>query len=290
LANDFQFYVVSPIIIYPLWKWTGIGIVLLAVWIILSILCPAILVNYYDVVPTTMGSRDILKWFLEIYIKPWSRIQTYLVGVVVGYLLYRYKGKKLAIPKWVQILCWTLSTGTCLAVLFGVQPYFDPRKEIPNVEAFFYAGFNRFGWACSVGWIIFTCVKGHGGLINTFLSWKVFMPLGRLCFCAFLVSLHLQMILHLSFRQAISFESYTMVNFFFAHLLMSFLVAFVCTITMESPFIIISKLMFEGGARPAGPRGPINQGVARPGPVERFGIFYTNQDIVINTDEGKRRD
>jgi len=40
--------------------------------------------------------------------------------------------------------------------------------------------------------------------------------------------------------------------------------------------------MFEGGARGGG--GPPALGIAKPGPNERYGIFYSNPDTVVNTD------
>lgn len=84
--------------------------------------------------------------------------------------------------------------------------------EIPKAAGLMYAGLSRLAWGVSVGWVIFACVKGYGWLVNDFLSWKVFMPLGRLCYCAFLVSLHLQMVLHMGIKQPFVYAEYTMVT------------------------------------------------------------------------------
>jgi len=154
------------------------------------------------------------KWFTDVYIKPYARIQTYLIGIWLGWILYKTKGKKVTIPKPLVVVIYLAATATALSVLYGIFPYFEPDKEIPDVPRFLYAGFSRFAWATCVAWVIFSCVKGYGGPINAFLSWKIFIPLGRLGFCVFLVSLHLQMVLHLSFRQPITFENYSMVNTF----------------------------------------------------------------------------
>jgi peptidoglycan/LPS O-acetylase OafA/YrhL len=83
--------------------------------------------------------------------------------------------------------------------------------EIPKAAGLSYAGLNRLAWGISISWVIFACVKGYGWLVNDFLSWKVFMPLGRLCYCVYLVSLHLQMILHVGMKQPMGYSTYTLV-------------------------------------------------------------------------------
>ncbi|CAL8129603.1 unnamed protein product [Orchesella dallaii] len=279
LANDMQFYVVSPFIIYPMWKWEMMGAILLCVYTILSCACPILLVHFYDTTPTTLPTRDIGKWFTHIYIRPYARIQTFLVGVWLGWILYKTRGKKVKLPAVVVIINWALSTAICLTVLYSISNWFDPEVEIPKVAGLAYAGLSRVGWGVSISWVIFACMKGYGGLINSFLSWSVFMPLGRLCYCVYLVSLHLQMILHVRFTQPMRFDNYTQINFFFGHLIMSFIVGFFCTLLFESPFMILQKLIFEGG----GGGGPRPQNPAdQQRPSKRYGIFYNNADTIIN--------
>lgn len=152
------------------------------------------------------------QWFTDIYIKPYARIQTYFVGMWLGYLLFKTKGKRVKLPMPVVILFWMITTATCLSVLYGIQDWYNPEFEIPSGAGLMYAGFSRLGWGISIAWIIFACVKGYGWLVNDFLSWKVFMPLGRLCYCVYLVSLHLQMVLHVSMKQPIGYSAYTMVT------------------------------------------------------------------------------
>ncbi len=130
----------------------------------------------------------------------------------LGYILFKTKGKRVKLPKLVVLLFWIISTVSCCSVLYGIQNWFDPEYEIPKAAGLMYAGLSRLAWGLSIAWIMFACVKGYGGLINDFLSWKVFMPLGRLCYCVYLVSLHLQMILHVSSNQPMGYSEYTFVN------------------------------------------------------------------------------
>lgn len=185
----------------------------------------------------------------EIYFRPWSRISTFLVGVWLGVLLHKTRGKRVSIPKAVVPFLWLLSTAIALTLIFAIQPWFDPANKIPDVAGYFYAGLSRFAWGVVISWVIFACVKGHGGIVNRFLSWSVFMPLGRLCFCVYLTSIHLQSIFHSRLTVPIKWDNYTVVNLFFSHMVMSYLVGFVCTMLFESPFIVLQKLIFEKNNR-----------------------------------------
>lgn len=154
--------------------------------------------------------------FNEIYIRPWSRIQTFLVGIWVGWLLFKMKGRQLRIPRAVTLLLWLISAALAMTVIFAIQPWFDPKHKIRTVSGYMYAGLSRFTWGVVIAWIIFACVKGHGGFISRFLSWKPFMPLGRLCFCVYLVSLHLQDLFHSRLATPMRYDSYTMVSNIYA--------------------------------------------------------------------------
>ena len=156
-------------------------------------------------------------WYDVFYMKPYSRIQTYLVGIALGYILYKKKGKKISIHKGVQLLGWTLSTVTALGVLYGIGPWYDPNVEITRVAGTLYGGLHRVGFGVSIAWVIFACIKGHGGLVNDFLSWKPFVPLGRLSLCVYLMSQRLQMTFHLNFKQPITYDNYTMVTTYKLH-------------------------------------------------------------------------
>lgn len=64
--------------------------------------------------------------------------------------------------------------------------------EYTTLESAFYLAFHRVGWGLGLAWIVFACVHGYGGPVNTFLCWSVFQPLGKLTYCTFLVHLAIQ--------------------------------------------------------------------------------------------------
>lgn len=151
-------------------------------------------------------------YFQEIFIKPWIHASPFLVGILCAYLIYTLRKPK--IPILITIAGWLISTAAALAIIFGLFPYYDPNKSIPIETASFYAALHRFGWGFVISWIIFVCSHNGGGLINKFLSWRLFRPLSKLTLSTYLVALPVQMILRLRFRQSITHDTYTMVSKF----------------------------------------------------------------------------
>ncbi|CAG7831908.1 unnamed protein product, partial [Allacma fusca] len=125
---------------------------------------------------------------------------------------------------------WSLSTVFALTIIYSGIYYFDPKNSEETFTSFHaaaFAGLERTIWGFCIAWVIFACVSGYGGWVNKILSLKIFMPLGRLTFCMYVTSYHIQLIYHLSLPHPQHYSKYSMVNLYFAHMVMSGLVAYV---------------------------------------------------------------
>lgn len=59
----------------------------------------------------------------------------------------------------------------------------------------FQASLGHTAWGLALAWITLACCTGYGGPINTVLSFRGFLPLSRLTYCAYLVHPMLQCII-----------------------------------------------------------------------------------------------
>lgn len=89
-----QFYAISPLILIPLYKRPKWGIAILVILLTASITVTATLtaINDYPAIPYLNGNITLDKlndYYGQIYIKPWSRIGPFLIGMLFGYLIYR---------------------------------------------------------------------------------------------------------------------------------------------------------------------------------------------------------
>ena len=102
LANDMQFYILAPLLIYPLKKMPKVGFALSgAIYVALTILMGFLTVHYelgpesFLTLHTTPDSWNEQDFY---YFKPYARFQPYLIGILMGYVLYKTKNKDTKIP------------------------------------------------------------------------------------------------------------------------------------------------------------------------------------------------
>ncbi|KAG8181950.1 hypothetical protein JTE90_026891 [Oedothorax gibbosus] len=201
LANDMQFFVISPIILIALWRW--------------------------------------MKFFNMVYTKPYTRISPYLVGIGLAYYLYKRRESACGKNSLVTLsLGWLISSGIVLACMFGLY-----HRHMSVLEMSFYNAFNRTCFAGGLAWVIYVCITGQGGVVNKILSFKLFIPLGRLTYCAYLVHPIVIQATYMSMKAMIEFSHITMVIYFLGFLVLSYGIAFITSLLFESPVIRLDKLV-----------------------------------------------
>ena len=148
---------------------------------------------------------------------------------------------------------WTSATAVGLAVVYGLIPYLN-EKQIPEMNSFArvsYGSFNRLAWSIAVSWLIFACVHGYGGPVNKFLSWRPFTPLSRLTYVVYLVHLNYMFAYKNNLRKPIYYTDMDHVQFYFGVIFGVNLLAFAVSVTIESPFLNLEKLIFSSFIPPS---------------------------------------
>ena len=137
LANDMQFFIITPPIVFILWKFETVGLALCGtnkilhlkayfanlgckdcflyfagVLTLTSSIIPTVLTYIHGWAPSpgTIGTiidprdPDYLEYMEYEYAKPWNRFSPYGIGILLGYLLHTTKGKHVKISKARHIL------------------------------------------------------------------------------------------------------------------------------------------------------------------------------------------
>ena len=81
------------------------------------------------------------------------------------------------------------------------------------------------------------------GLINKGLSWKMFMPLGRLCYAAYLINFNLIKMSISSQRNPTYMSESEIFLIFLGFLFVTFTLSFVASLIVEMPFLNLYKLL-----------------------------------------------
>ncbi|PNF21712.1 hypothetical protein B7P43_G10359 [Cryptotermes secundus] len=213
LSVDMQLFLLSPIVLYPLWKWPRKwNILLLGTLAIGGVVSPFI-ISYVEEVSANLFTANLLGGGIQkLYIAAYSRFGPWIIGVIFGYLVYEAKRKELKLSL-IQITAgWILSTVAMLASLDGIYSFYQPDADKTILESAFYNGLFRNVWAFGVGMTIFMCVTGYGGAANTLLSWRVITPLSRLTYCVYLTHASYQVVESYSARTPIYIADLTEVR------------------------------------------------------------------------------
>ncbi|XP_037083860.1 nose resistant to fluoxetine protein 6-like [Pollicipes pollicipes] len=122
------------------------------------------------------------------YKYPWMRCTVWLVGIGLGFLLHKLRGRRVTLRPWQYLPGWIAAFAVGISVVYGMYGYQMPWDPTPSkAVAVAYGGLHRLAWGLAVSWVIFACVTGYGGVINTFLSHPGFVPLSRLTYAGYLI-------------------------------------------------------------------------------------------------------
>ena len=250
LANDMQFFIVAPLMIVPLFYSLPVGLVCVGLFLAGSFAASGFSAGYYDI------QANQFAYFIygfapdpnadALYFRPYHRIPPYLVGIVLGYLIF--KKARLPFGKLVNwfgyILLWILATGLCMSAVYGLYPTWHQHLST-LAENVIYQMFSRFAWGVGLAFAVFACHNGYGGVINTFLSQKFWIPLSRLTFTAYLVHPIILTVIFGSARQPFHYSDIPLAVFAVASVVLSYGAAAIVAVCVEFPLANVEVAFFK---------------------------------------------
>lgn len=265
LANDMQFYIASPFILFMM-VWIekkfckGSRAVLYNTSVIffmcaLSVLVTAVITQENNI-PTLLTSALFLPGnprhkqsdmvMDKLYVKPYTRATPYLIGLWLGYLFSRKMCLQEKSKKLMTLFGWMVAPATGLLVVYGTWNVYKENGTFLNyTENIVYSALHRFAWSCAVGWVIYACHNKVGGAVNSFLSWKIWIPLSRLTYGSYLVHIIVLVFYMFSRETASHYQDTTAVFDYIATLVVTFSCSFVLALIVEQPVLNLQKMIFR---------------------------------------------
>lgn len=253
LANDMQFFVLSPLMLVPLYFKYRVGMVVCFIWLLGSAITPGVISNVLNLPPSAFGGGGTIQgrtdYLSNYYARPYCRIGPYIVGIIVGSLMYK-TDCKVKINKYLNLLLWLVFATLAVVVLYGLRdPINFPEDALNRDVSALYNATHRIVWGACVCWVIFACATGNGGFINTLLSWSPFVPLARLSYCIFLSHFMIISTYFDSQKSLLYMDDLNAIYVFLATLVMSVMVAFVASLSFEAPMMGLEKVIFKRDRR-----------------------------------------
>jgi peptidoglycan/LPS O-acetylase OafA/YrhL len=139
----------------------------------------------------------------NMYVKPYTRMAPYLIGLLLGFVLQKYPVARWRISN-IQALFGHAVALTILGLtLYGVAGPADGNPWSQEVNDL-YNSVSRMAWAIGLSWIVIACMTGKAGPVGSFLNAPGWLPLSRLTFGCYL----LHPIVIVVFNYALSAELY----------------------------------------------------------------------------------
>ena len=160
--------------------------------------------------------------------------------------MFLYKKKTIIkFSKHTNIFLWCLSLITIFVLIFCLYP--DAKGDSPLSEEthFIYQASCKLAWSLCLSFMIYSCVTGNGGIINDFLSMKIWVPLSRLTYGAFLTHVIILVYFNSTQEHLVHLQDSVLIYYFIANLVFSFVASFLFSLFFEIPLIGLEKFIFK---------------------------------------------
>ncbi|XP_036144154.1 nose resistant to fluoxetine protein 6-like [Monomorium pharaonis] len=233
LADEMQFYIITVAILILSTMYFYAAVMTLGALSIGSIILSGYISYIYTYIPTpdeTYKYQDIL------YIPPWTRINSYIIGIMAGYTLIKLNN--LLLKREIVILCWCIFGFASACNIFVL---FYKRLESVLITAI-YVAFHKTFWTIGIAWIVIACSTKHGGIVNKLLSLKIWIPLSRLTYCAYLIHPIVIRSIRYYSETSIHFEVLSCIVLSVGNITISYFCAYILSLIVEIPCILLIQM------------------------------------------------
>ncbi|XP_011860137.1 PREDICTED: nose resistant to fluoxetine protein 6-like [Vollenhovia emeryi] len=232
LANDMQYYILATMLLIFSTVYFYGAVTILSVLLIGS----AILSGYISYVHKyTLMLTELAELMHVIYTPPWMRINPYIIGMIVGYVLAKLNNT-LVLKRKIIMLCWLLASVCIIGVLFVFY------KRRPSVLASaIYVALHKIILAIGIAWIVIACSTNHGGIVNQLLSFKGWIPFSRLTYCAYLLNPIVIRSINFYSDTSTHFECLSLVILSVAYTAIIYCCSYILSVTVEIPCILLMR-------------------------------------------------
>ncbi|EDW67402.2 uncharacterized protein Dvir_GJ24123 [Drosophila virilis] len=238
LAVDMQLYILSPIFLLALYKWGKKAAAGIFVFMLLLSAC------LFSTMMTNKQGLLAGEGQRKLYFATHTHAAPWLIGALFGYFLHVNRNKNFQLSRIMIWLGWLISLTLIFTSIFALHA--SAQWSAPNLtllEAASYYTLSRIAWPLALCWVVFACMRGYGGLANSFLSSPMWQPLSKLSYCAYIFHIVVQQTNVGRIRTSLYFSDYDLMLLFWGTFAFTVLMAYVMYIIVEAPFGVLETML-----------------------------------------------
>ncbi|XP_032291038.1 nose resistant to fluoxetine protein 6 [Drosophila virilis] len=257
LAVDMQLYILSPIFLLTLYKWGKKAAAGIFVFMLLLSAClfSTMMTNKY---PSYLEHGIIGIGQRKLYFATHRHAAPWLIGALFGYFLHVNRHKNFQLSRIMIWLGWLISLTLIFTSIFALHA--SAQWSAPNLtllEAASYYTLSRIAWPLALCWVVFACMRGYGGLANSFLSSPMWQPLSKLSYCAYIFHIVIQQTNVGRIRTSIYFSDYDLMLIFWGAFGFTVILSYVMYIIVEAPFGVLETMLMPNRRTPPKANTPV---------------------------------
>jgi len=238
LANDFQFYIFTPLIA-TLFRRNR-----LASWVtisVLSVICLIlnwVLTDHYNLGP--MNPNDD-QFNSIIYNKPYCRMLAYLQGIAVAFLL-QYEGIDLTKWRIVRYVGYIACFGLTFSPVYLTTSFWEAGQKWPKIKNLMFITFSRAGFVLGIMFVMYAMHRKHGYVLRKVLSSYMWVFLARLTYTAYLLHPIIIFVQYFSTTQIFHYTPLFAATHYITNIVLAFSLGLVFHLAVEKPTANLEKL------------------------------------------------
>ena len=251
LADDMQYYILSPLVLIAYWKnkYVGWGISVVGIWLCMAItlyICISNKLQEFSGIQFGAELGNYIppegKYGKLIYLPPYTRVAPYLIGFCAAFILTE-RGEKFAVSRPVRGVIYVAST--IIVLILSFISWSDANYGWAPWMNYVWITISRPIWSVGFGSLLLLCVVGYGGIFSTVMSQGFWVPLARLSYGAYIFHLTNIGTIYNGYKSGLTYSFSTGLYFFLGHLIIAFALALVNFLLVEKPLMNMESLLLH---------------------------------------------
>jgi len=239
LANDMQFYLITPIFALLFRKNRVLAYSLVGVLIVASTAANWMLAVHYNLSPMNPND-DVFNSVL--YNKPYTRIPAYLQGVIIAYML-QDEDRDLSSNRIVRYLGYAVAFGVTFCPVYLTTSFWAANGHWPQMKNLFYITFSRTSFVLGIMIVMYSLYKKHGYLLRKITSAWMWVFLARLTYTAYLLHPIIIFVQYFSSTRVFHMGVFDITQHYISNIVIAYTLGLVFHLAVEKPTANLERLM-----------------------------------------------